>query len=406
MSSDTQRYSNAGRDYIEHVEGNITIHNHERDTDDEAARIAKRNALQRLYLRHLYEQARPLSLSGIDLKSVSREADPCLDLSAIYTALLTQSTEHEPTNPLLKEEDVSLFAERSTRRLSAVAQLNASSRLVLLGDPGSGKTTFVNFVVMCLVGERLFAASQESEPQQSCATLDLLTAPLPVDESSIDFMLAKEEEKQTLKARQPWDHGPLLPLRVVLRDFAARGLPPLGEAVKTSHFWDFLMQELSAEEEALGAYVPFLKEELQNKGGLILLDGLDEVPEAEQRRAQIKQLVEALARTLPSCRVLITSRTYAYQQQDWRISGFTESVLARFTKEQIRRFVEHWYQQIAVAENLRAEYAAQRAAQLQRAIFNNERLYSLAERPLLLTLMASLHAWRGGTLPEKTGRAV
>ena len=38
---------------------------------------------------------------------------------------------------------------------------------------------------------------------------------------------------------------------------------------------------------------------------------------------------------------------------------------------------------------------------MQRAVFTSDRLMGLAEFPLLLTLMASQHAWHAGTLPEK-----
>ncbi|MCP4534753.1 MAG: hypothetical protein GY831_26475, partial [Delftia sp.] len=133
----------------------------------------------------------------------------------------------------------------------------------------------------------------------------------------------------------------------------------------------------------------------------ILLDGLDEVPDAHQRRAQVKQIVNGFAADFSRCRFLVTSRTYAYQRQDWKLDGFSEVVLSHFTPAQVVRFVDGWYDHVGAVRGMDPDDARGRAVLLKTAIERGERLAELAARPLLLTLMASLHAWRGGSLPER-----
>jgi len=349
--------------------GDVNYYQDAPGEDPESLRIA--------YLTHLFEAVSSLALSGIDRKAARGDANADLNLSAVYTALLTLTPEECDR---LKHSACLEMLDHEARRLSALAHLNAQPRLVLLGDPGSGKSTFVNFVALCMAGEIL---------GKTQANLALLTQPLPVADDA--------REKETLPQR--WEHGACLPVRVVLRDFAARGLPDVGCSASAKHLCDFITAELDKAE--LGTYASVLLAYLRGEGGLLLLDGLDEVPEADSRREQIKQAVEDFAAAFPACRILVTSRTYAYQQQAWRLPGFAEAVLAPFDTPQIRCFVDRWYAHIAGIRGLDAEDAQGRAARLEQAIFASDRLRGLAERPLLLTLMASLHAWRGGSLPEK-----
>lgn len=324
-------------------------------------------ALRTAYLNRLAQQTSQLSLAGIDPAAAGGDdAGPSLD--AVYTALLTQSPREERL----------VTPEPDRRPLSALEQLNKHRRLVLLGDPGAGKSTFVSFVTLCLAGEILGLPH---------VGLDLLRAPLPDDEGN-------DEESP-----QPWEHGPLLPVRVVLRDFAARGFHVPGERASARHLWTFIAETLA--EASLGGYAPYLEKELQEKGGLLLLDGLDEVPEAESLREQIRQAVEDFVASFGRCRVLLTSRTYAYQNQGWKLHGFTEAVLTLFSEGQSRRFISRWYAQTASLGMLTAADAEGKAEHLRQAIFSRQHLRELAERPLLLTLMASLHTWRSEGLPEK-----
>ncbi|PJI37864.1 MAG: hypothetical protein CTR54_22790, partial [Rhizobium sp.] len=333
-------------------------------------------ALRDAYLRRVMERCGTLSLTGIDPAAAGqRDTDPQLRLNAVYTALLTRSPRPEEVDDLEPRASKKRAEEEPLR--SALEQLDQQQRLVLQGDPGSGKSTFVNFVALCLAGEAL---------KDGQANLRHLTAPLP------------DEEGKDGKKRQPWRHGALLPVPVVLRDFAATGLPERGAATAET-LWNFIAQELTAACQAECA--PWLRHELRERGGLLLLDGLDEVPEAEHRREQVQQAVEAFVQSFGNCRVLVTSRTYAYQNQGWRLQGFGEATLAPFSDGQIRRFVAHWYALTAGLGRLPASEAAGRAELLKRAIFNRPTLHELAQRPLLLTLMASLHAWRSGDLPEK-----
>ena len=324
-------------------------------------------ALRDAYLRRVAEQTGFISLAAAE-SAPAPDSEARLNLEAVYTALSTRA-EHAAA-----DERGDRMASRPS---SALEEMNRHERLVLLGEPGSGKSTFVGFVALCHAGEVLGLPG---------INLERLTAPLP------------DEQGHAERERQPWDHGPLLPVRVVLRHLATK-LPERGRKATAQDLWDALERDLR--EAGFGEYCTFLKRELLTRGGLLLLDGLDEVPEADTRRDQIRQVVEAFVEGFGKCRVLLTSRSYAYRNQRWRLPGFSEAVLAPFGTGQIRRFVRAWYAHQAAKGQLVPKDASAQAAQLERSILGNPRLRELAERPLLLTLMANLHASRGGELPQR-----
>ncbi|EXI72131.1 MAG TPA: SUMF1/EgtB/PvdO family nonheme iron enzyme [Candidatus Accumulibacter phosphatis] len=333
---------------------------------------ASADELRQGYLAWLSMQANRLPLF------VSDSGKP-VQLASVYTALLTagrdESRLHPATASTVRKPATGEPGE--PERQSALEALDREQYLVLMGGPGSGKTTLLNFVALCLAGEILRSPG---------ANLRLLRRPIPPEGDA-----PSDQPKP-----QRWTRGALLPVRVVLRDLAA-SLPPPGTPTNADTVWSFIVGQLPAQ---LRRYADPLQAELLGHGGLILLDGLDEVPDARQRREQAKAAVQEFAAIHGRCRFLVTSRTYAYQRQDWKLDGFAERELLPFTRGQVERFIDGWYGHMAHdLYRISEAQAAAGAAMLKRATERPE-LRELATRPLLLTLMARLQTRGGGALPE------
>ncbi|HEC36207.1 MAG TPA: NACHT domain-containing protein, partial [Anaerolineae bacterium] len=316
-------------------------------------------ALLAAYLRALARECQRLPLGVVAPRFLQTGPETPVPLPEVYVDLDVVAPVREERG---KGERV--FIARLARGeggervplLEAVAHPEVT-RFVLLGDPGSGKTTFVNYLAYTLA-----VGAQQAAPLQG-----------------------------------------MFPVRLVLREVAARCIQPGAAEGQARMLWDALRTDLAARLGEGGAerLFPYLQRRLLEEGGLILLDGLDEVPEAERRRKCLLEAVADLAGALPPdrSRVLVTARPYAYDRREWRLPGFEVLLLADFDEGQVERFVERWYQAVRPVMGWDEPTARGRGERLLAALEERPRLAALAARPLLLTLMATLHtSW--GQLPE------
>jgi hypothetical protein len=137
----------------------------------------------------------------------------------------------------------------------------------------------------------------------------------------------------------------------------------------------------------------------------VLLDGLDEVG-ARRRRVAVANWVERQIKIYPENDFVITSRPHGYRGA--HIDGATFLQVRGFTSEQVADFVHAWY--LAVEKHSaddtvadardRAEAAAR---DLLGCINRTPALYELSANPLLLTMIANVHRYRGA-LPGSRAR--
>ena len=347
-----------GRDYTRIEAETVQIGTPPPDQAAEAQERALRS-----YLERLAGECNVLHLRGMDPRAADVTRQETMSLAAVYTALDTSRRVPLSDEELaaLKERERGPLevtgarqrGERPQRPMSALEAASRFDQLVLLGDPGAGKTTFANYLALRLAQAALGGDEPEDLPG--------------------------------------WTRGPLVPVRIILRDLAHS--PHLARRGSATALWDFVTETLV--EAHLAGAAPALRERLDGRA-LLLLDGLDEV-EAEARR-RVLDAVADFAHTHRRTPLLVTCRVYAYQEPAWRLPGFEEATLAPFDEERMNHFIAAWYAEVARMGMLSASEAGERADRLRDAVRRPD-LRALAPNPLLLTMMALLHSsW--GRLPE------
>ena len=278
------------------------------------------------------------------------------------------------------DENPKSWADEAETLLDALAE---NSPLVLLGDPGIGKSTFLNYVAWLL-----------SRPAENA-----------------------------LIGRMGWR----LPLPMVLRELPVRGVTDFDGLLEA-----FLGREMSAPlRKDDGRY---LRQALAEGQAFVLLDGIDELGDREARENLRSAVFDGIAR-YPNCRWLLTSRIVGYDEvpfdsvrsrldeppfpeepdrelrdtilhrrprgllsgrkprgllpmrQESRGGQIPVRYIAPFDDRRIAAFARNWY----VRREASASRASANADHLARAVHADESILRLARVPNLLTMMALIH---------------
>jgi len=227
------------------------------------------------------------------------------------------------------------------QRVDANEALHQTKRLVVLGDPGTGKTTLLKYwTITCAEG--------------------------------------RSETELGLKADEA---GLPLPILIPLREFAA-------ECAGRDQDYCLLDYLYTHAREHLLLNLPrnFFEEALEAGRCLVCLDGLDEVWAVGQRKA-VSDAVKALATRFPQSRCIVTSRIVGYGEAPLDRREFTHYTVLPLEDKDIQEFVRRWY-------TVRERDPIQRKQKVDDLIATVEReprIQDLARTPLLLTIIALVH---------------
>lgn len=279
-----------------------------------------------------------IKLSSVFVEQSVRENPPPVELPKEIWKKMHE--EWDPEKECLPEgltaEDIKSAKESYySKEPKAVLDVISDERnkyLVILGDPGSGKSTLTKYIILSVL------------------------------------QLNIDEKLSTL-------FNSHLPLRVELREFAG-----LCAEKDCKTFLDYF-QHL-AETEGYSLTKEKVDNYLKNNGkAIIIFDGLDEIFDPKEWE-RINRMIVGFTLDYPKVRVIVTSRIVGYKRKILNDAGFAHFILQDFEKEQIETFLDVWYPFVVDEKEIES-----RKARILKALKDSPSIRQLAGNPLLLTIL-------------------
>ncbi|WP_260478569.1 NACHT domain-containing protein [Kibdelosporangium aridum] len=296
-------------------------------------------AFKATYLEYL-----SVYLDRLELLGLSAREQPRLALSTAYLSM-TVSDNRPRSQPDLPERN--WFGQPVDRcgTTRAEAAISTATRTLVRGEAGSGKTTLLDW--------------------------------LAVSAARSGFTAQLEQ----------WNGCVPFPIR--LRSFAGGPLPSPEQFVAHSC-------PMRAAEMPEG----WVHRRLLDGTGLILVDGVDEVP--ANRRHDVHAWLRDLVVTFPDARVVVTARPAAVDEK-WLVDeDFAAVTIEPMTQEDLREFVGRWHSAAAQARSLPCDRSELAEAE-QRLVSQFEcmpHLRTLGANPLLCAMLCALNLDHGAQLPR------
>lgn len=242
--------------------------------------------------------------------------------SNFFTGLVDQP--EAPSEEQLKRIDVKYDAK--LHGVNAIGIVDKYKNIVVLAGPGSGKTTFLKYCALAYSGH------------------------LPVSKKL----------------------SPKLPIFVPLRELSRAGEPD------GSPDWLVKAASLFASDVSDQSFtVDWLNAQLTKGNCFLLLDGLDEVPEASMNLCL--QSIKAFSQKYSKNRIMLSCRKPAYKKG---IVGFTAFEIENFAEADTAAFARNWFgSDTLTADRFLADLASSESAA------------SLCKTPLLATLLCIMYGY-------------